>query len=278
MRPSVDNLIHLVDIFVVGLLIYFMLQLVRSTRAWRIFVGITIFVVVLFLSEFLQLRTLHWLLEKATLLGPVALVILFLPELRQALEGFAKFGLITDGTLARSDLTTAVAEEVVSAAAEMSSLRVGALIVFERGNKLDDIVGTGVPIGGNVTSALLNAIFYGANPLHDGAVVIRGNRVMAAACRLPLSESRVVEKEYHMRHRAAIGLSEQCDAFVVVVSEERGSISIAENGRLEKLADHLALRTRLHQLLKLATSSPRHAEPQTEPLVEAVDRDEELAP
>jgi diadenylate cyclase len=267
MRPSADNLVHVIDILLVSYLLYRLFMLVRSTRAWRILTGIIIFVALLFLSDFLQLRTLHWLLEKATLLGPVALAILFLPELRQALEGFAKIRLISDGALGRvSPIAEArTIEEIVGAATELAASRIGMLIVIELRDALDEVAANGVNIDAEVSAALLGSIFYTNNPLHDGAVVIRGNRVRAAACRLPrkspapkrsvccrlpLSEATYVDKHVHMRHRAGLGISEQTDALAVMVSEERGTISIAREGSLTKLNDPNELRTILNSILR----------------------------
>ena len=252
MRPNADNLVHVIDILLVSYLLYLLFMLVRSTRAWRILTGIVIFVALLFLSDFLQLRTLHWLLEKATLLGPVALAILFLPELRQALEGFAKIRLISDGALGR---TTPIAEartieEIVGAATELAASRIGLLIVIELRDTLEEVAANGVRIDAEVSAALLGSIFYTNNPLHDGAVIVRGNRVRAAACRLPLSEATYVDKHVHMRHRAGLGISEQSDALVVIVSEERGTISIARVGLLTKLSDPNELRTILNSILR----------------------------
>lgn len=256
LKPDLANFVQIVDIVLVAFLLFWLLRLVRSTRAWRIFVGILIFVFVLFLSDFVHLKTLHWILEKATLLGPVALVILFLPELRQTLEGFAKLGIITDTGLARSSVAAQTIEEVIAAVAEMAALRIGAIIVFERGNRLDDVAANGVQVNATVSAALLNSVFYGANPLHDGAVILRGDRLVAAACRLPLSESDQVDRQIHMRHRAAIGIAEQSDCLVVVVSEERGTISLARDGSLIRMADHLELRTHLNHELR-PTEEPK---------------------
>jgi diadenylate cyclase len=253
-RLTWPNLVHVVDILLVSYLLYRLLLLVRSTRAWRILIGIIIFVAILFLSDFLQLRTLHWLLEKATLLGPVALVILFLPELRQTLESIARVSLISDAALARSSTIAAkTIEEIVAGVSEMSSVRVGALIVIERGNLLEDIAANGVKVNAEVSAALLGSVFFNGNPLHDGAVVIRGDSLLAAACRLPLSDSASVDKNVHMRHRAALGIAEQTDAIVIVISEERGTVSLAQDGHLTRFSDPSELRNALNQVLRPTT-------------------------
>lgn len=250
-EPSVDNLVRVVDILLVTYLLYRLLLLVRSTRAWRILVGIVIFVLALLLSDLLGLRTLHWVLERATVLAPVALVILLLPELRQALEGFARLALWPERlALGESRTAARTVEEVVAAVAEMAAERVGAIIVLERGTQLGDVSGNGVELNAEVSAPLLMSVFFNGNPLHDGAAIIRGDRVVAAACRLPLSESARLGPEAHMRHRAALGISEQSDCVAVVVSEERGTISVARGGELKRLSDHMALRDLLNQEMR----------------------------
>ena len=239
---------NVIDILLVAFVVYKLLALVRGRRAWNVIIGIGFFALALFLSDIFQLRTLNWILEKATLLAPVALVLLFLPELRQAIEGFAKFGtwsgrLITgDTSLRRQTL-----EEIIKATEEMAKTHTGALIVIERQSSLEEIATNGVQVKGIVTAELLSTIFYEGNPLHDGAVVICEDEVLAAACRLPLSESNRLGNKYHMRHRAGIGVSEVKDCVVLIVSEERGAISLAIDGNLESIPNAEKLRERLHE-------------------------------
>jgi diadenylate cyclase len=239
---SLENLINLIDILLVAYVVYRILSLIRSTRAWRILGGIVIFVAALFLSDYLQLKTLHWLLDKATLLAPVALVILLLPELRQTLEGFAKLGLWPERLGGDARAAASTVEEIVAAVAEMAAANVGSLIVIERGSKLEDVAANGVQLNAQVSAPLLGSIFYEGNPLHDGAAIIRQDAVVAAACRLPLSEDIRLDHHLHMRHRAGLGISEQADCVVVIVSEERGTISVAVDGALRKLDSHGELR------------------------------------
>lgn len=250
--------INVLDVLLVAYLIYRLLLLVRGTRAWRILLGVIAFLFVLFLSDRLQLNTLHWILDKATILGPVALVILFLPELRQTIEGFGKItplhalhvGPIEDRAEART------VEELTAAVAELAAESVGALIVVEKAAPLDEIAANGVLLNANVSAPLLGSIFYENNPLHDGAVIVRGDQLLAAACRLPLSESSRLDQNVHMRHRAAVGVTEQLDCLAIVVSEERGTISIATEGRLRRLASHLELRDVLNGELRNAPTNP----------------------
>lgn len=248
--PSWRGLVHVIDILLVTYLTYRLLKLVRGTRAWRVILGLGVFVAALALSEYLGLRTLHWILDKATVLAPVALVILFLPELRQAIDGFARLGLWSGRLIGgETSLEEQVIDQIAEAAGDMADDRTGALIVIERSNRLDDIAANGVPVHADVTAPLLGAIFYEGNPLHDGAVIVRDKEVLAAACRLPMSESITIGDKYHMRHRAGIGISEQSDAVVVIVSEERGTVQLAIDGELIVLADQEELAVRLRQEL-----------------------------
>lgn len=245
------SLIHVVDILLVTVINYYLLRLIQGTRAWRIVGGILVFALALVLSDVLQLRTLHWLLMQATVLAPVALVLLLLPELRQALEGFAKLGFWpTRLTALEPSIQGAALEELVAALTELSEQRAGALVVVERLTQLDDIVANGVKVQAPVSAPLLGAIFYQGNPLHDGAVIIRGDVILAAACRLPLSENPELPAHIHMRHRAGIGISEQSDAVVLIVSEERGTISGAIDGKLTPLRTVQHLREYLNRELR----------------------------
>jgi diadenylate cyclase len=255
-EPSWRVAIHIADVLLVAYVIYRVLALMRGTRAWRVVTGIFVFVLLLGTSSALHFDTLNWMLEKATLLAPVALAILLLPELRQALEYVGRLGVwtnrLTNIIVAPVDaqLEATTIEEIVGAVAEMSAGHIGALIVLERGAALADIVANGVQIDANVTGALLISIFYEGNPLHDGAVIVRGHRIVAAACRLPLSESSRLDASYHMRHRAAMGLTAEREAMVIVVSEEKGSISIASEGKITRLSGPTELRDALNQTFR----------------------------
>lgn len=239
---------HVIDILLVAYLIYRVLLLIRGTRAWRIAMGVAVFVGLLIFSNYAQLTTLHWVLDKATLLAPVALVILLLPELRQALEGVGRLGPRIGKTEQRMEAQTV--EEVIAAVTEMAASSVGALVVIEKGAPMDEIVSNGVLLEARVSAALLGSVFYEGNPLHDGAVIIRGDTIQAAACRLPLSESMRLDKTLHMRHRAAVGVTEQHDCLAIVVSEERGVISLCADGRLTRIASPGELRDILNTELR----------------------------
>jgi len=244
-----------IDIALVTFLIYYLLLLVRGTRAWRITLGVIGYLLLMLGSEGLKLNTLNWILEKGSVAGPVALVILFLPELRQAIEEFGQLGTLLQNPIGKSSRPEEIVqartiEEIVAACAELASESVGALIVIEKSISLSEIVSNGVRLDADVSAPLLGAIFFENNPLHDGAVIVQRDKIAAAACRLPLSESSRLDSNVHMRHRAAVGVTENLDCVVVVISEERGTISVAFEGRLRRLANHLELREFLNRELR----------------------------
>jgi diadenylate cyclase len=240
------TLLYWLDILIVTFIVYRLFLLIRGPRAWRIVVGVMFFIVALVISRLTNLLGLHWILDKAALLAPVALVILLLPELRQGLERlgspFADRVSLDKLAALNSKAQLKKVEEIVEAVTDLAANRIGAIIVIERASNLDEIVHNGVQMDATITSPLLVSIFYEGNPLHDGAVIIRQDKILAAACRLPLSESPDLSQNVHMRHRAAVGVTEATDAFVIVVSEERGTISYAMEGKLRKLANHVELR------------------------------------
>ena len=224
------------DILVVAYLVYRLMMLAKGTRAWQIITGLFVFVVLLLFSTYVRLSALSWLLQQILPLGPVALVILFYPELRHALEEVGRLGFWGKGFtgLDREDLSSMVGE-IVRAAENLSDKKIGALMVLERETGLTDIIETGTQINAVVSADLLGSLFYPGSPLHDGAAVIRRDRVVAAGCTLPLSESLQVQgMQVHTRHKAALGITEQSDALVVVVSEETGIISLAFDGKMAR--------------------------------------------
>lgn len=240
-----------VDILLVALLNYRLLKLIRGTRAWRIVFGVIAFVMVWTLAEFFHLSTLAWLMKQAVPMAPILIALLLLPELRAMLEGFGKIGMFPH-RLVRADHPSQdrTLNAIVTASTELSSKHVGALIVIERGPSLPEVVASGVPLGAEVTAQLLGSIFYGANPLHDGATLIRGDVVVAAACRLPLSENPRIDQRMHLRHRAGIGVTEVMDCVAIIVSEERGTITVAANGDYRRAANADELRALLIEHLR----------------------------
>ncbi|MBQ6403943.1 MAG: diadenylate cyclase CdaA [Oscillospiraceae bacterium] len=229
---STIGLADMVDILIVAYLIYKAIWFVRRTNSYNLARGILLLLVVLGLSELFGLHMLSFLLRKTMELGLIALVILFQPELRRVLErvgsGFSKskggVGTVVEASIAQT----------VLACKEMSASKTGALIIFERKVSLNDIMSTGTIINADATAELIKNIFYNKAPLHDGALVIRDGRLAAAGCVLPLTHSTNLSKDLGMRHRAGIGLSEQSDALVVIVSEETGAISVAVEGMLKR--------------------------------------------
>lgn len=230
-----NTLSTLLDIFLVAAVVYWLILLSKRTRAWQIIWGLMIFLVLVSATERLQLHTLNYILKQFMLLGPVAIVILFFPELRQALENMGRVAGWGRGfAVMPEEEISSLIRIIVRAVNNMSKQKIGALIVIERENALEDIVSTGTQIGAETSEELIGAIFYPGNPLHDGAVIIRGVKIIAAGCTLPLTESTSVGTMVHTRHKAALGVSEQSDAAVVVVSEETGTISIAMEGKLHR--------------------------------------------
>ncbi len=227
----------IVDISIVSYAIYKVATLVRETRAWQLIKGILFILIASKLSEILGLRTIAFILKMIIQYLAIALVVLFQPELRRGLEQIGRSRFKNFFNLEDESYTIKVKsniEEIIKAIFEMSKTFTGALIVIERETKIGDIINSGIQIDSNVTSELLMNIFTPNTPLHDGAVVIRGDKIKAAACFLPLTENPNLSKELGTRHRAALGISEVSDAIVVVASEESGKISVALNGGLTR--------------------------------------------
>ncbi len=229
---STMRLADLIDILIVAYLIYEAIWLVRRTNSYNLTKGLVVLLFVWALAEIFRLNMISSLLRKAVELGLIVLVILFQPELRRILERMGS-SLTTNRSVGGPTMETAIAQTVL-ACSEMSDSRTGALIIFERNVKLNTIMGTGTIVNADVSSELLKNMFFNKAPLHDGAVIIRDGRLAAAGCVLPLTQSTNLSKELGMRHRAGIGLSEQSDAVVVIVSEETGAISMAVDGMLKR--------------------------------------------
>lgn len=248
------SVIDIIDIAIVSFLFYYLYKFIRERRAGKLAVGILILLLVLLLSEILDMYAIGFLLTNFFQVGIIAIIIVFQPELRSALEkvgaeplkslrniGEAKTGNVTQ--------TKQAIAEITQAACDMSLDKTGALIVIERGTKLGDIIKTGTFVNANVTSFLIRNIFFNKAPLHDGAMIIRNNRIHSAGCFLPLSTNDDIIKDLGTRHRAAIGMSENSDAVVIVVSEETGTISIALEGHLKRNFGYSTLKKALTELL-----------------------------
>jgi diadenylate cyclase len=226
-----DYLRDIVDILIVTYLIYKVIMIIRGTKAVQLAKGILVIVCVWFLSSLFQLKTLEWILNNAITYGLFAIIVVFQPELRRVLEQLGRGRLFSRGMKVEEEHKQ-ITEAIVKASSYMAKRRIGALMSIERKTGLNDYIETGIPLNGNLTSQLLINIFIPNTPLHDGAVIIKGNQVVAAACYLPLSESPFISKELGTRHRAAMGVSEVTDALTVVVSEETGGITVTKNGEM----------------------------------------------
>jgi len=227
------RLTTIVDIGITALLIYWLFSLIRGTRAVRLVIGVSVLVVFYAMAIAFDLRLLIQILQGGAVVGLFALVVVFQPELRRALERIGRVG--SFGWLlspAESRAVGRVATEVARAAAELSAIGQGALIVIERETGLEEVAETGIMIHGDVSADLLRTIFTPRSPLHDGAVIIRDERIVAAGALLPLAETSIHTERFGTRHRAALGITEQTDAVVVVVSEENGQISLVERARI----------------------------------------------
>lgn len=248
------TLTNIFEIIIIAFLVYEILFWIMNTRAWTLLRGLLVIGLFAVMAAIFKLTTILWLLEKTTTIAVTALVIIFQPELRKALEQLGSQNLFA-GILAFDDgketaFTERTANEIVKAVFEMAKVKTGALIVLERNVPLKEIERTGIEINGLVTSQLLINIFEHNTPLHDGAVVVRGNRVAAATCYLPLSDNMMISKELGTRHRAAVGISEVTDSLTIVVSEETGWVSLVEGGMLRRISDGESLRKALEQMEK----------------------------
>ena len=233
---------NIVEIIIIAFLIYEILLWIKNTRAWTLLKGIVFILAFAIFTYILRLDTIMWILQKTALVATTALVIIFQPELRKALEQLGSKNLVSvflsfDDNKGDQGFTEKTVSELVRASFEMAKVKTGALMVIERGTPLKDIQRTGIDVDGLVTSQLLINIFEHNTPLHDGAVVIRGNRVAAATCYLPLSDNDSINKALGTRHRAAVGISEVTDSLTIVVSEETGRVSVADHGELQKVKD-----------------------------------------
>ncbi|SFT43549.1 diadenylate cyclase [Selenomonas sp. GACV-9] len=245
----------IIDILIVAVILYKIYVMLKDTRAITLVKGVLVLLVVTLICSWFELHVISWLLQKTVTLLFVALPIVFQPELRRALEHLGQGSFLGASTLLNDEQARSVVHELTKAVKQLAATKTGALLVIERDMGLNDISATGIRIDGLISADFLLNVFIVNTPLHDGAAVIRGNRLIAAGCLLPLTENRSLSTELGTRHRAAIGLSEQCDALVVVVSEETGTISVAENGHIMR---HLDMDT-LRAVLMPAFASPQES-------------------
>ena len=248
---QVLKLTDIIDIFLIALIVYQLLKILKETRAMQLVKGIFLLFLILQVSSWAHLTTLNFLMRNAMQVGMFAIVVIFQPELRSLLEkmGRSNVGKLIDVATGNNNEDDYAVSEIVHAATNMSSTKTGALIVIERETKLGDVIRTGTLLDAEVSSALLENIFYPKTPLHDGAVIIRGDRIHTAGCFLPLTANTNLSRDLGTRHRAALGISEASDAIVVIVSEETGKISIAINGSLTRNLTETGLKTALGKAL-----------------------------
>lgn len=235
----------LADIAIVSFIIYKVFILVKGTRAARMLIGVGFLLAISLISRFFELYTLDWLIQSFWTQIVIVLIILFQPEIRKALAQMGETSILHRFSSAEEMKTI---EEIVKASQGLANKKIGALIVFERDVSLSEYVEIGVPLDARVTKELLISIFHPTSPIHDGAVIIKKNRIVAAGCFLPIKLGAELKKTYGTRHRAALGITEETDAVAVVVSEETGAISLAVDGQLHGNLDIESLREKLTNL------------------------------
>ena len=255
MQQFTENLLagiaitDILDILIVAYIFYKVLGFIRDSRAEQLLKGVLVLLAVAFLSDILQLHVLNFIMRGTLAVGVLALIILFQPELRRALERMGRGSLFRiKGDPLDKEKAKDVVAEFVEAAEDMAAERTGALIVFERDTSLTDIIETGTVINAEVSAQMIENIFYKGSPLHDGAMIVRGTKLHAAGCVLPLTDNMEIPKSLGTRHRAGIGISEKSDALVLIVSEETGIITLVEDGVLERYLDGKTLEKRLLSL------------------------------
>ena len=243
------------EILIIAVLLYYTLVWMKTTRAWILLKGLIVILAFLLLAYFFRMTTILWMAQNVLGFAVTALIVVLQPELRKALEELGKKNIISsvlpfdNSHRVNEEFSEKTINEITKACVEMGKVRTGALIVIEQKVSLRDYERTGIDVDGIVTSQLLINIFKHNTPLHDGAVIIQGNRVVSATCYLPLSDNLGLSKELGTRHRAGVGISEITDSLTIIVSEETGKISVAYEGELERNLDADSLRDRMHKIL-----------------------------
>ncbi len=232
-------ILDILDITVMSLILYRLLLIVKGTKAAQMLIGLGVLLLASLVSRYLQLYTIDWLIQSFWAQIVIAIIVLFQPEIRRALAHMGEAQFLSTFTSAEELKSL---EEIVKATVALANRKIGALIVIERETSLKDFVEFGTPLDARVSKELLLSIFHPTSPIHDGAVIIKGNRIMAAGCFLPISMSSELSRSLGTRHRAGIGLAEETDAIAIIISEETGSISMALDGRLDTRLDMGTLR------------------------------------
>lgn len=259
--PKTIDVIDIIQIILIAYFVYILILWFKDTRSYALLKGILIIIAFVVVANVLHMDTIVWLIQNVSVVAITALVIIFQPELRKVLErmghsnvlsslfSFGKYGGESPKYFSDNSLN-----EIVRAVYEMADLKVGALIVIEKNINLEEYIQTGIMMDSIISSQLLSNIFEHNTPLHDGAVIIRDDRIVAATCYLPLSENMFINKKLGTRHRAGLGISEISDSFTIIVSEETGSVSYAKEGKLETGVVLSELREQLHQIQKQGTT------------------------
>ena len=253
--PQAISATDIIEIAIITVLFYYMLVWIKNTRAWTLLRGVLVILVFVMLAAIFQMNTIIWLAEKTLGVAAIAIAVIFQPEMRKALESLGRHNILSrlfnfEGNKSTGKFSDKTIEELVRACFEMGKVKTGALIVIEDEMVLTEYERTGIAVDGIITSQLLINIFEKNTPLHDGAVIVRGDRVVSATCYLPLSDSLNLSKDLGTRHRAALGISEASDSMTIVVSEETGRVSIAVGGELYRNVDADFLKNKLSFLQK----------------------------
>ena len=244
----IDILRIVVDIAIVWYVLYKLIMIIRGTKAIQLLKGIVVVVIVWGLSIIFELKTIQWITNQAILWGFLVIIILFQPELRRALEQLGRGSIFSRSTLSEEEITEGIVKSIVASTIYMAKRRIGALITIELETGIGEYAETGIPINAHLSNQLLTNIFTPNTPLHDGAVIIKNDQIIAAACYLPLSESASISRDLGTRHRAGLGISEVTDALTIIVSEETGTVSYTKNGELVRGVDE-------EQLVQVLTKS-----------------------
>lgn len=248
------NWTDLIEIVVIAFLVYEIMLWIKQSKAWALLKGIVVILAFLLFAEVFEMSTILWIANKLFTIAATVLVVVFQPELRKALEmlgrkaNFGEFSFFDQNHDEGGRISDKTLSEIIRGCNEMAKVRTGALIVIEKNNSLSDIERTGIEVDAKVTSQLLINIFEHNTPLHDGAVLIRGNRVTYATCYLPLSDNLSLSKELGTRHRAGVGISEVSDSLTIIVSEETGRISLAYEGKLTRNVDQDTFKSMLEMI------------------------------
>ena len=256
------NFLDILEMIILYLLLYQAMKWMKNTRAWAVVKGLAVILVFMAVAEILDMTTIIWIGKSLFTLGAVAIIVALQPEIRRLIEDLGKNNLLTTLVLLgdkqnEGRFSDKTLNEIISACFEMGRAKTGALIVIQAESPLEEYERTGITVDGIVTSQLLVNIFEHNTPLHDGAVIIRGDRVQSATCYLPLSDNRSLSKDLGTRHRAGVGISEVTDALVIIVSEETGKVSVAQNGELFRCLDVIDLRRKLERIQDKKEGKPK---------------------